>query len=57
MNSEKKFSYRVLKHMSSSEHCVSEEHLDGFDRSEELWACSRVRGANDGPVAMRDEIN
>ena len=53
----KKFSYRVLKHMSSSEHCVSEEHLDGFDRSEELWACSRVRGANDGPVAMRDEIN
>ena len=46
-----------FKHMSGSEHCVSEEHLDGFDRSEELWACSRVRGANDGPVAMRDEIN
>ena len=38
-------------------HCVSEELLDGLDRSEELWACSRVRGANDGPVAMRDEIN
>ena len=53
MDSKKKmFSYRVWTY----EHCVSEELPDGLDRSEELWAC-RVRGANDGPVAMRDEIN